>query len=203
MIITQAKPIEDILPFLEGRKNIFIVGCNVCAAKMKTGGEPEVLDLVDRLTARGYPVLGWVLPTAACSVRSFDHLVEKNERIKDADFILVMGCGSGTSVVASVADIPVTSTNETMSLGGLLGANPSKNLCLLCGECNIGDFTGICPNARCPKSQMNGPCGGSKNGKCEVSKNNDCVWYLIEKRMESLQLMPMLKSIQMPKNHQL
>ncbi|MCL2863727.1 MAG: methylenetetrahydrofolate reductase C-terminal domain-containing protein [Methanimicrococcus sp.] len=201
MIITRAKPIEDILPHLEGKKNIFIVGCNVCAAKIKTGGEDEVLNMADRLTARGYPVLGWALPTAACSVRSFDHLAEKNEKIKDADIILAMGCGSGTSVIASVVSVPVTGTNETVSLGGLLGYDPAKNLCVLCGECNIGDFAGICPNARCPKSQMNGPCGGSKNHKCEVTKEEDCVWYLIEQRMDLLHMTPALKSVQMPKNH--
>lgn len=201
MIITKAKPFEDILPFIKDRKNIFIVGCNVCAAKMKTGGEPEVLELVDRLTSSGYPVLGWVLPTAACSVRSFSHLADKNEKIKDADCILVMGCGSGTSVVSSVAAVPVAGTNETISLGGCLGEDPSENLCLMCGECNINEFSGICPNSRCPKSQMNGPCGGSKNGKCEVIRDNDCVWYLIEKKMDSIYLMPMLHNIQMPKNH--
>lgn len=200
MIITKAKPIEDILFYLEGKKDIFIIGCNVCAAKMKTGGETEVWNMVDRLTARGYPVLGWAMPTAACSVRSFDHLAEKNEKIKDADVILVMGCGSGTSVIASVVSVPVTGTNETMSLGGCLGSNPSENLCIMCGECNIGDFTGICPNARCPKSQTNGPCGGSKNHKCEVSKERDCVWYLIEQRMDALHMIPMLKNIKLPKN---
>jgi len=201
MIITKPKPFENILPYLEGRKNIFIVGCNVCAAKIKTGGEPEVLNMVDRLTARGYPVLGWVMPTAACSVRSFDHLVEKNEKIKEADVILVMGCGSGTSVISAVSDVFVTGTNETLSLGGYLGSNPSQNLCIMCGECNIGDFTGICPNARCPKSQTNGPCGGSKNHKCEVSRENDCVWYLIEQKMSALHMTSRLKHIQMPKNH--
>lgn len=201
MIITKAKPFEEILPFVEGRQNIFIVGCNVCAAKMKTGGEPEVKELAKRLTESGYPVLGWVLPTAACSVRSFDHLAAKNEKIKDADCILVMGCGSGTSVVSSVTDVLVAGTNETVSLGGCLGSDPSENLCIMCSECNIGDFSGICPNARCPKSQMNGPCGGSKNGKCEVSKENDCVWYLIEKKMDTIQMLPTLQDIQMPKNH--
>ncbi|MDR0766930.1 MAG: methylenetetrahydrofolate reductase C-terminal domain-containing protein, partial [Methanosarcinales archaeon] len=64
-----------------------------------------------------------------------------------------------------------------------------------------GNFSGICPNARCPKFQMNGPCGGSKNSKCEVSRENDCVWYLIEKKMDSIHLISALSDIQMPKNH--
>lgn len=201
MIITKAKPFEEILPFIEGRQNIFIVGCNVCAAKMRTGGEPEVLALAERLTQAGYPVLGWALPTAACSVRSFEHLASKNEKIKDADCILVMGCGSGTFVVSSVTDVPVAGTNDTLSLGGCLGTDASENLCLMCGECNSADFSGICPNARCPKSQMNGPCGGSKNGKCEVMRDKECVWALIEKKMDAVGLIPVLQSVQMPKNY--
>ena len=203
MIITKAKPFEEILSFVKGKKNIFIVGCNVCAAKMKTGGEPEVLELADRLEKAGHPVHGWTLPTAACSVRSFDHLAEKNEKIRDADCILVMGCGSGITVVSSVTDVFVTGTNETLSLGGCLGTHASENLCIMCGECNIGDFCGICPNARCPKFQMNGPCGGSKNGKCEVVREKPCVWYLIEKKMDSLNLTPALLDVQEPKNHKM
>ena len=203
MIITKAKPLEEILPFLEGKERIFIVGCNVCAAKMKTGGEPEVKALADQLTKKGYPVLGWVMPTAACSVHSYESLVAKNEKIKDADCVLSMGCGSGTSVVASVLNVPVAGTNNTLSLGGCLGTNPSKNLCNMCGECNIGDFTGICPNSQCPKFQMNGPCGGSKNGKCEVLKEKECVWCIIEQKMEALDSISNLKKIQMPKNHKL
>ncbi|WNY25295.1 methylenetetrahydrofolate reductase C-terminal domain-containing protein [Methanolapillus millepedarum] len=201
MIITKAKPIEEILPFLEGKERIFIVGCNVCAAKMKTGGEPEVLALLDSLTSAGYNVVGWALPTAACSVRSYDSLAEKNEKINDADCVLVMGCGSGTSVIASLLDIPVTGTNDTLSLGGQIGSASVVHLCTLCGDCNIGDYSGICPNACCPKSQINGPCGGSKNGKCEVSKTSECVWYLIEKKMDSLQSLPILTKIKPPKDH--
>ncbi|MDV0446362.1 hypothetical protein MsAg5_01950 [Methanosarcinaceae archaeon Ag5] len=203
MIITKAKPIDEILPFLDGKERIFIIGCNVCAAKMKTGGEPEVLALSDYLTGAGYHVIGWALPTAACSVRSFDSLAEKNNKIKEADCILVMGCGSGTSVIGSLIDVPVTGTNNTLSLGGQIGSASIDHLCTLCGDCNIGDYSGICPNACCPKSQINGPCGGSKNGKCEVSKTSECVWYLIEKKMDTLHTLPILTKIKPPKDHSL
>jgi len=40
---------------------------------------------------------------------------------------------------------------------------------------------------RCPKGQMNGPCGGTTDdGKCEVNPDNDCVWVLIQQRMEKI-----------------
>ena len=45
MIITSAKPFEEILAILKDEDNIFVIGCNVCAAKLRTGGEPEVLEM--------------------------------------------------------------------------------------------------------------------------------------------------------------
>jgi hypothetical protein len=201
MILTQSKSFEEVLSGLDRSKRLFIVGCNVCAAKMKTGGEPEVLEMANRLTKAGFPVIGWVLPTAACSVRSFDALIEKNERIKEAEHILVMACGSGVSVISSVSNVSVSGSNDTLSLGGRIGNESVAHLCILCGNCNLSDFSGICPTARCPKSQMNGPCGGSKDGKCEVMKETECVWYLIEKRMDSLGMFPTLLETKPPKNH--
>ena len=35
----------------------------------------------------------------------------------------------------------------------------------------------------CPKSLVNGPCGGSKDGKCETSDERDCAWALIYDRL--------------------
>ena len=97
MIITSAKPLEEILALLKDEDYIFIIGCNVCAAKLKTGGEPEVLEMCKQLEKSGKHVVGWALPTAACSIRSFDSLVQKNEKITEARCILVMGCGSGAT----------------------------------------------------------------------------------------------------------
>ena len=201
MILTQSKPFEEVLSSLDRKKRIFIIGCNVCAAKMKTGGEPEVLEMTDQLTKAGYTVVGWVIPTAACSVRSFDSLVEKNALIQKAEHILVMACGSGISLIASLSNVSVSGSNNTLSLGGLIRNESVPHLCVLCGNCNLSDFCGICPTARCPKSQTNGPCGGAKGGKCEVSRELDCVWSLIEKKMDSVGMFQTLLEIKPPKNH--
>ena len=45
---------------------------------------------------------------------------------------------------------------------------------------------GICPIARCSKSILNGPCGGSENGKCEINAEIDCAWQLIYDRLKAL-----------------
>ncbi|OPX33039.1 MAG: hypothetical protein B1H11_13185, partial [Desulfobacteraceae bacterium 4484_190.1] len=42
---------------------------------------------------------------------------------------------------------------------------------------------GLCPIARCSKSLMNGPCGGSSHGKCEISDDVDCIWDIIVRKM--------------------
>jgi hypothetical protein len=45
---------------------------------------------------------------------------------------------------------------------------------------------GICPIARCSKSLLNGPCGGSSGGKCEIDPEVDCGWQLIYDRLSAL-----------------
>ena len=45
MLITENKPMEEILKYLEGENKIFLVGCKGCAEGCKTGGEPQVRDM--------------------------------------------------------------------------------------------------------------------------------------------------------------
>ena len=55
--------------------------------------------------------------------------------------------------------------------------------------------------ARCAKSLMNGPCGGTrKNGKCEVDENTDCIWNLIVERAEARGQLDRLSQVRPPKN---
>ena len=42
MIITQKKPVEELLAMLEGVKKVAIVGCGQCATACQTGGEKEI-----------------------------------------------------------------------------------------------------------------------------------------------------------------
>ncbi|MEI3376563.1 MAG: methylenetetrahydrofolate reductase C-terminal domain-containing protein [Coriobacteriales bacterium] len=58
------------------------------------------------------------------------------------------------------------------------GANRSHGLehgckavlygCIDCGDCGLEAVAYSCPMASCPKSERNGPCGGSMDGYCEV-----------------------------------
>ncbi|MBE0558091.1 MAG: methylenetetrahydrofolate reductase C-terminal domain-containing protein, partial [Proteobacteria bacterium] len=61
----------------------------------------------------------------------------------------------------------------------------------------ILDMTGgICPIARCAKSLLNGPCGGSSGGKCEIDKDTDCAWQLIIDRLTESGQMERYEEIQ-------
>jgi len=201
MIITSAKPLEEILSLLKDEDDIFVIGCNVCAAKLKTGGEPEVLEMCRRLEESGKHVVGWALPTAACSIRSFESLAEKNEKINEARCILVMGCGSGVSAVASVVDLPIYGSNNTLSLGGTSGGKLLSNQCVMCGDCTISEYGGLCPKSQCPKALLNGPCGGAVDGMCEVNREMNCVWALIYERLKRINRLDLLYVIHAPKEH--
>ncbi len=201
MIITSAKSFEEILALLKDEDNIFVIGCNVCAAKLKTGGEPEVLEMCKQLEESGKHVVGWALPTAACSIRSFESLHEKNEKINEACCILVMGCGSGVSTIANVVGIAVYGSNDTISLGGSSGGKLLSEQCIMCGKCNIGEFGGLCPKAQCPKGLLNGPCGGAVDRICEVNKENDCIWNLIYERLKKIKRLDLLYVVHAPQEH--
>jgi hypothetical protein len=201
MIISSSKPFDEILAALEDMDNIFVIGCNVCAARLHVGGEPEVLTMCEKLNAAGKHVVGWILPTAACSIRSYETLVEKDPDVRKADAILVMACGSGTSVVSRLADVPVYPSNNTDSLGGRSGEQVLPQLCEMCGACNIQQFGGICPKANCPKGLLNGPCGGSMSGKCEVDPEKDCTWELIYKQLEKIGRLELLEKVIEPRKY--
>ncbi len=71
--------------------------------------------------------------------------------------------------------------------------------CAACGECVLGITAGICPIARCAKSLLNGPCGGSQGGKCEISGDIPCAWQLIYDRLKEQGLLEMMEKINAPK----
>jgi len=57
--------------------------------------------------------------------------------------------------------------------------------CQECGDCALFEMGYLCPMSRCPKSQRNGPCGGSMNGRCEVDNDKPCVWTLAYQRFSA------------------
>ena len=66
MIISELKPLPEILGYLEGDKKIFLVGCKGCAEVCQTGDEPQVLDMKQKLEQEGKKVTGHCVVDFLC-----------------------------------------------------------------------------------------------------------------------------------------
>ena len=198
MIISRQKEFKDILRMLR-EQSIFIIGCGKCAAKLHTGGEPEVLEMKKRLSSSGKNIAGWAVLNSACSISSWKDILHQNPGIKRAEALLVMSCGGGVSVLSGLTELKVYPALDTESLGGSCRDEVMKEQCSMCGECTIWMYGGICPLARCAKGLLNGPCGGALEGKCEVD-DRQCAWDEIFKRLKKLGKLEYLAVIHKPKD---
>lgn len=74
--------------------------------------------------------------------------------------------------------------------------------CVDCGDCGLEAAAYSCPMAACPKSQRNGPCGGSYDGWCEVYPHERyCIWYMAFHRAARYDEMWRIDSFITPPNH--
>lgn len=203
MLLSQQKPLEEILGFLEGEKNIFIFGCNGCAEASGTGGKPQVLEMKEALEKAGKKVTGFSVVDFLCQkalVQS--RLRGKTKELKAADSILAMTCGVGVQAVAAVSNKITHPACNTLPLGGMRGEWQGTERCQECGDCVLDMTGGICPLTACSKFLLNGACGGTtKEGKCEVDQEMECGWRLIYERLEKLGQVEKLRQVYDPKDH--
>jgi methylenetetrahydrofolate reductase (NADPH) len=67
--------------------------------------------------------------------------------------------------------------------------------CLNCGDCTLEELAFLCPQSRCAKYLLNGPCGGSHNGWCEVYPGRKrCLYVLAYDRLKPYGLEKKFKS---------
>ena len=100
MHATIQKPLEEILDALEDGEKVMIVGCGNCAAKAKSGGEPETEAMAERLRVKGVAVTGWAVPPnggGLCKLDAVRKLLnEDHEAASQAsESFLVLACGQG------------------------------------------------------------------------------------------------------------
>ncbi len=201
MLISEQKPIEEVLAYLEGENRIFIVGCRGCAEGCESGGEKQVLEMEERLKATGKTIAGTTTVDTLCNealVRM--RLKPHQETIQSADSVLVMTCGAGTQVMAKVLNKVVHPGCNTLPLGGDHSEWIRGEYCLECGDCVLDYTGGICPIAGCAKNLLHGPCGGSEGGKCEINPDLPCAWHLIVERLTQLGRLDKLEAVLPPKN---
>lgn len=201
MIITRQKNLDQILRIL-GAGPVFIIGCNECATLCHTGGDEEVLAMKELLEHKNIPVLGFVVLDPACHLQNNKRMLKPySKELDSAKKILVLSCGNGVQTVANLyAEKEVIPGTDTLFLGEITHVNEFNKHCMLCGDCLLDLFGGLCPITLCPKSMLNGPCGGSSQGKCEINPLLDCVWDRIYQRMKGRGTLPMLSVIQKPKD---
>ena len=190
MLITELKNKDVIKSQLQGK--VFILVCHGC--KEIKFPEIDADTLIAELTADGI-VTGVFTTDYICNVENLTLRMQKHAAaVEAADTILVLSCGVGVQTVA--AQYPakrVIPGCDTYRLPGFQGVTPLQHDCKQCGECFLNLTGGICPLTACSKSLVNGQCGGAKDGKCEVDPNMECGWERIQKRLEKIGRLDVLK----------
>lgn len=203
MIKAQQKPFGEIRSMLGGAGKILILGCGTCVTVCFAGGEKEVAILGSLLRMaedidNGDRQFREQTVKRQCEWEFLDAIAEE---VNSADLVLSLACGIGVQAVAQrFPRKPVVPGVNTSFLGLALEQGVWSERCVACGNCILDQTGGICPIARCSKSLLNGPCGGSVGGKCEISPDVDCVWQLIHDELTAMGRAEELEAIVPPKD---
>jgi ferredoxin len=198
MIIAERKPFAEIKDAVAPFEKVLIVGCGTCVAVCLAGGEKEVGLLASQLRlARamngGKPHVGEITVERQCD-REFIQPLE--ELAADYDVVISTACGAGVQFLAELPRMkPVVPALNTTFIGVNEEAGYYTERCRACHQCYLGLTGGICPQTMCPKSLLNGPCGGNIAGKCEVHPDRNCAWCEIYAKLESQGRLGQLEAI--------
>ncbi len=203
MIVASQKPIKEIIELTRSYKRLLVVGCGACVTVCFAGGERETqtlasgLGLAARLENRKIEI-DVEMNIRQCEWEFIEPLAEK---VDAADAVLSTACGVGVQFLADrFLDKRILPGLNTSFMGGPIEQGVWLENCGGCGNCILGSTGGLCPIARCAKTMLNGPCGGSQNGKCEVSGEIDCVWDLIYNRLKRQGLLNLMTELAPPKD---
>ena len=200
--ITRQKSEEEIDHLLDGLGRVFILGCGTCVTLTRTGGDPEVKAMKERLSGQGRLVTGEAVLPVACDNLTGEALKEYGQLIDQADALLIMTCAFGVQTIARQLKKMVVPALDTLFIGKESAIGQFDEICTQCGTCILGETGGICPVTSCHKGLVNGPCGGTNNGKCEIDPEKDCAWTLIYNRLKELDHLDSMRTLQKPRNHQ-
>ena len=203
MIVAKRKPMNEIAEMVAPYKNITVIGCRSCVAICLAGGEKEVkmaasaLKVKNRKEHRDQQFETLVVERQC----EKEWVKEVEDKILGADIVLSMACSLGAQTIADM--YPEKTVFPGLNTG-FLGVPEEQGVwsekCVGCGDCIIHLTGGICPVARCAKSMMNGPCGGSSNGHCEVNLDIECAWYAIHERLKLQKRLDLIEKVMPPKD---
>jgi ferredoxin len=203
MIVAEQKSLEELKALVGNAENVLVVGCGTCVTVCFAGGSREAsivassLRMASKLEGAPKDVTD-VTVQRQCEWEYLDQIAEQ---AKEADVVLSLGCGIGVQAIAEhFPNTWVVPGLNTSFLGLPTEQGVWAERCAACGDCVLGLTGGICPIARCSKSLLNGPCGGSEEGHCEIDPEVDCAWQLIYDRLSSMDKLHVLLDLQPPKN---
>lgn len=185
MIIADRKPIGEILEMVKDCHKLLLVGCKGCVTVCNVGGTKEVGILASALRIarkkEGRPLdVDERTIERQCDP---EYVAQIKESVGDYDAVISMACGVGPQFLSEAyPDQVFFPAVNTTFFGGAVAHGIWAERCAGCGTCLIHEYDGMCPVARCSKSLLNGPCGGSASGKCEISKEVDCIWDMIVRK---------------------
>jgi len=188
MIIGEQKPLEEIKKLVADHDRILILGCGTCVTVCFAGGEKEVGILASSLRMatkidKQEKIIDEATVQRQCEWEFLDAV---EEEILSHDLVLSMACGIGVqAIVERFPEARVAPAINTTFLGLPEEHGLWTERCAACGECILHLTAGICPIARCAKSMLNGPCGGSQGGRCEIDPEVPCAWQLIYDRLKA------------------
>ncbi len=203
MIVGSQKPIDEIWDMVKDFKSVLVFGCNTCVAICHAGGEKEAETIASLIRMRASHEgkkmeVSHMGVMRHCEPEYFDPVMDE---IKKYDLVLSTACGVGVNFLSDrTGNIPVYPGINTSFYGAVSEPGVFEELCAGCGDCILHMTGGICPVARCSKTLMNGPCGGTNEGKCEIGKDVDCAWYLIVERMKELGTLEKLSEVLPPRS---
>ncbi len=206
MIVAEQKPFEEIKAKIDKANKVLVVGCGTCVTVCFAGGEKEVGILASSLRM-ATKINGNAKQIDEAMVQrqcEWEYLDTLKEKIGEYDLVLSLGCGIGVQAIAEhFPDARVAPGLNTAFLGLPTEQGVWQERCAACGNCILDLTGGICPIARCSKSLLNGPCGGSEGGKCELSNKDrtvDCAWDMIVKKLMARGELDRLLEINTAKN---
>ncbi len=203
MIVASPKPVKEVLEMVKDSKKILIIGCKGCVTVCNVGGAKEVGVLASTIKIarkkKGNPIeVDEFLLERQCDPEYVD---EVKEIIGQYDSVISIACGVGPQFLSErYPESRILPGVNTQFMGGAVEHGVWAERCAGCGNCAIHLFGGVCPIARCSKSLLNGPCGGSDHGKCEISKEVDCVWDIIVRKMMEQDRLAELLAFKPPKS---
>lgn len=203
MIVGSQKPIEEIIATTCDYKRLLVIGCGACVTVCFAGGERETEALASglRLAMKQKKIKSEIEVEMNVRQCEWEFIEPLADRVEAADAVLSTACGVGVQFLAErFPEKRILPALNTSFMGGPMEQGVWLENCGGCGNCILGSTGGICPIARCAKTMLNGPCGGSQNGKCEVSKDIDCAWQLIYDRLKSQGLLQLMTDYTPPKD---